>query len=363
LGMDVSDIDGGWRVVPPSRRFDVAIEEDLIEEVARIHGYDAIPATLPGGATRIAAPSEACVGEDVLRAQLAAREYFEAVCFAFVDARLLGRWQAETGSVPLANPLSAELGVMRTTLLPGLVAALGHNLARQQSRVRLFELGKVFAAAGAGQAPVETPRIAAAIHGDARAEQWGEPARQADFHDLKGDLESLAACSGAVLEYRRSEAPQGHPGRSAEGWRVDGGPVRLGWIGELHPRLLRALDLDGPVLAFELDLAPLRRHAIPRPQALSRYPSVRRDIAFIAPETASWAALEATIRRAGAPLLAEVRLFDRYLGKGVEPGFRSLATGLILLDKSRTLTEGDVERAVAGILAALQNEHGARIRS
>src|SRR5690606_7198076 len=201
LGMEVSDIDGGWRVVPPSRRFDVAIEEDLIEEVARIHGYDAIPATLPGGATRIAAPSETCVGEDVLRAQLAAREYFEAVCFAFVDARLLDRWQAEVGSVALANPLSAELGVMRTTLLPGLVAALGHNLARQQSRVRLFELGKVFAAAGAGQAPVETPRIAAAIHGEARAEQWGEPARQADFHDLKGDLESLAACSGAVLEY------------------------------------------------------------------------------------------------------------------------------------------------------------------
>lgn len=364
LGMDVSETDAGWRVLPPSRRFDVAIEEDLIEEVARIHGYDAIPATLPAGATRIAAPSETRVDDEVLRAQLVAREYFEAVCFAFVDSQLLQRWQAEAASVALANPLSAELGVMRTTLLPGLVEALGHNLARQQSRVRLFELGKVFAAAAAaGQAPVETPRIAAAIHGTARAEQWGEPARDADFHDLKGDLESLAACSGAVLEYRRSEAPHGHPGRSAEVWRVDGEPVRLGWVGELHPRLLRALDLDGPVLAFELDLAPLRARAIARPQAVARYPSVRRDIAFIAPEAASWAALEATIRRAGAPLLAEVTLFDRYLGKGVEPGFRSLATGLILLDKSRTLTEGDVERTVAGILAALQGEHGARIRS
>jgi phenylalanyl-tRNA synthetase beta chain len=363
LGMAVEDVAGGWRVLPPSRRFDVAIEEDLIEEVARIHGYDAIPTTLPGGAARIAAPSETRVGEEALRAQLVARDYHEAVCFAFVDAQLLDHWQAATGSVPLSNPLSAELGVMRTMLLPGLVSALGRNLARQQSRVRLFELGKVFAAAGPGEAPVEAARIAAAIHGDARAEQWGEPARAADFHDLRGDLDSLAACAGAVLDYRRSDAPHGHPGRSADVWRVDGGEERLGWIGELHPRLLRALDLDGPVLGFELDLAPLCRRAIPRPQALSRYPSVRRDIAFVAPDTVPWSALEATIRRAGGPLLAEVRLFDRYVGKGVDPGFRSLATGLILLDKSRTLTDGDVDRAVAAIMAALQDEHGARIRS
>ena len=363
LGMEVEDVAGGWRVLPPSRRFDVAIEEDLIEEVARIHGYDAIPTTLPGGAARIAAPSETRVAEDTLRAQLVARDYHEALCFAFVDAQLLDHWQAATGSVPLSNPLSAELGVMRTMLLPGLVSALGRNLARQQSRVRLFELGKVFAAAGPGEAPVETARIAAAIHGDARAEQWGEPARAADFHDLRGDLDSLAACAGAVLDYRRSDAPHGHPGRSADVWRVDGGEARLGWIGELHPRLLRALDLDGPVLGFELDLAPLCRRAIPRPQALSRYPSVRRDIAFVAPDTVPWSALEATIRRAGGPLLSEVRLFDRYLGKGVDPGFRSLATGLILLDKSRTLTDGDVDRAVAAIMAALQDEHGARIRS
>lgn len=363
LGMAVEDVAEGWRVLPPSRRFDVAIEEDLIEEVARIHGYDAIPTTLPGGAARIAAPSETRVGEEALRAQLVARDYHEAVCFAFVDAQLLDHWQAATGSVPLSNPLSAELGVMRTMLLPGLVSALGRNLARQQSRVRLFELGKVFAAAGPGEAPVEAARIAAAIHGDARAEQWGEPARAADFHDLRGDLDSLAACAGAVLDYRRSDAPHGHPGRSADVWRVDGGEERLGWIGELHPRLLRALDLDGPVLGFELDLAPLCRRAIPRPQALSRYPSVRRDIAFVAPDTVPWSALEATIRRAGGPLLAEVRLFDRYVGKGVDPGFRSLATGLILLDKSRTLTDGDVDRAVAAIMAALQDEHGARIRS
>lgn len=364
LGMEVAATAEGWRVVPPSRRFDIAIEEDLIEEVARIHGYDAIPATLPAGAARIAAPSETRVGDEALRAQLVARDYYEALNFAFVDAGLLQHWQALDGSVPLANPLSAELGVMRTALLPGLVAALGRNLARQQARVRLFEIGKVFGAAVDGEAPRETLRIAAAIHGLAHAEQWGVPGRVADFHDLKGDLDSLAACAGARLDYRVPQAPHGHPGRSAEVWRIDGDAERrLGWIGELHPRLLRSLDLDGPVLAFELDLAPLAERAIARAQPVSRYPSVRRDIAFVAPEQVSWAALEATIRRAAGALLAEVRLFDRYLGKGVDPGFRSLATGLILLDKSRTLTDSDVEGVVAGVMDALRDEHGARIRS
>ncbi|TYT27237.1 phenylalanine--tRNA ligase subunit beta [Luteimonas viscosa] len=364
LDMEVTAVDEGWRVLPPSRRFDIAIEEDLIEEVARIHGYDAVPTTLPGGAARIAAPSETRVGEDEVRAQLVARGYFEAVNFAFVDEALLRRWQAVEGSVPLANPLSAELGVMRTQLLPGLVAAVARNLARQQSRVRLFEIGKVFCASAGAGAPPETQRIAAAIHGDAHAEQWGVPARPADFHDLKGDLDSLAACAGARLDYRPSQATHGHPGRSAEVWRVDGeAEEMLGWIGELHPRLLRALDLDGAVIAFELDLAPLQRRAIARAQGLSRFPSVRRDIAFVAPESVPWAALEATIRTAAGALLADVRLFDRYLGKGVEPGFRSLATGLILQDKSRTLTDSDVDVAVAGVMTALQDAHGARIRS
>ncbi len=364
LGMEVAETEEGWRVVPPTRRFDIAIEEDLIEEVARIHGYDAIPTTLPGGAARIAAPSETCVGEGELRAQMVARGYYEAIDFAFVERSLLETWQAEAGAVALANPLSAELAVMRTALLPGLVAAAARNLARQQSRVRLFELGKVFSAADDGGAPVETLRIAALIQGDAQAEQWGASARPADFHDLKGDLESLAACAGARLEYRPSDAPQGHPGRSAEVVRVDAGePRRLGWIGELHPRLRRALGLETPALAFELDLAPLRERAVARAAGLSRFPSVRRDLAFVAPEGVPWSALEATIRKAAGPLLADLRLFDRYIGKGVDPGFRSLATGLILQDNSRTLTESDVDVAVAAVIAALQMEHGARIRS
>ena len=360
LGLTVEDTADGWLASPPSWRFDLAIEEDLIEEVARIHGYDRVPTTLPGGATRVVAATEGLVEESDLRRHMVGRDWLEAVNFAFVDAQLLDSWPLQDGAVPLANPLSAELGVMRTALLPGLVEALGRNAARQQPRVRLFEIGRAFAAAAAGEAPVETPRIAAVAIGDARAEQWGDDERPVDFHDLKGDLDSLAACAGARLQYRPSQQPQGHPGRSADVYRDD---QRIGWIGELHPRLLRALDLDHAAVGFEVDLEPLRRRALPRLQALGRFPSVRRDLAFVVPEAVTWAAIETSIQTVAGPLLVGLGLFDVYAGKGVESGFKSLAMGLILQEKSRTLTEQDVEEVVQRVTDALQHEHGARIRS
>jgi phenylalanyl-tRNA synthetase beta chain len=365
LGLSVEVHPDGWRVVPPTRRFDLAIEEDLVEEIARIHGYDAIPATLPRGAARVVAPSETRVGEETLRAQLVARGYHEAVNFAFVDAATLAHWSAAEGGVPLANPLSAELGVMRTQLLPGLAGALVRNASRQQARVRLFEIGKVFARpATRGDAPVETLRLAAIATGAARAEQWGEAARAVDFHDLKGDLESLAASAGAVLAFRRSSAPHGHPGRSADVYRLDGAGegTRIGWIGELHPKLRNALELDAAAVGFELDLAPLQARALPRAAPVSRYPSVRRDLAFVVADEVPWAALEATIRAAAGPLLAGLVLFDRYVGKGVESGFKSLAMGLILQEDSRTLHDREVDDVVARVVDALRTGHAAAIR-
>ena len=355
LAMDVTD--DGWRVTPPARRFDLAIEEDLIEEIARIHGYHAIPTTLPGGATRVVSPSEARSSEHDMRRQMVARDYLEAINYAFVDAGLLATWQLTEGGVALANPLSAELGVMRTRLLPGLVAALGRNTARQQTRVRLFELGKTFAAND--DAPIETRRIAAVACGDASAEQWGVGARKVDFHDLKGDLDSLAALSNATLEYRASTHPFAHPGRSADIHR-DG--ACIGWIGQLHPRLQQALDIDVDVYGFELELDALQTRPLPRANALSKYPSVRRDLAFVVPEAVSWDAMRTTAQQAAGEVLREVRLFDRYAGKGVENGFKSLAMALILQDESRTLIDRDVEAVVADVVAALEAAHGAAIR-
>ena len=357
LGLAVDATADGWSVTPPARRFDLAIEEDLVEEIARIHGYDAIPATLPGGGTRVVAPTEMRSSEHDARRQLVARDYLEAINYAFVDAELLAKWRLADGGVALANPLSAELGVMRTRLLPGLASALARNAARQQSRVRLFEIGKTFAASAG--APVETRRIAAVACGDADAEQWGAPARTVDFHDIKGDLESLAALSGAALEYRASAEPFAHPGRSADVLR-DG--VRIGWIGQLHPRLQQAMGIDAEVYGFELELDPLLERPLPRARALSRYPSVRRDLAFVVPETVAWDAMRATAEAAAGEALRDLRLFDRYAGKGVENGFKSLAMALILQDESRTLTDRDVDAVVAAVIAALQAEHGAAIR-
>ena len=361
LGMEVAATVDGWQVTAPSRRFDIAIEEDLIEELARIHGYEQIPTTLPGGASRIAMPSETRLDDLSVRRQLVARDLQETINYAFVDAGLLGQWQLHADVVALANPLSAELAVMRPSLLPGLVATLGRNAARQLGRVRLFELGRSFhPQAGEGTpAPLETQRVAAAVCGDADPQQWGLATRKVDFHDLKGDLESLAAASGAVLTFQPSQRPYGHPARSAEVLR-DG--VSLGWIGQIHPRLAKAMDIDVDVFAFELDLAPLAARQLPRAAELSRFPSVRRDLAFLVPEAAAWADLEATLRRAVGPLLRQVTLFDRYVGQGVEPGFKSLAMGLILQDKSRTLTDRDVESVVAEAVSAMEREHHARIR-
>ncbi|RRU06419.1 phenylalanine--tRNA ligase subunit beta, partial [Stenotrophomonas sp. 278] len=231
----------------------------------------------------------------------------------------------------------------------------------QQGRVRLFELGRVFhpQAGDDRPAPIETTRVAVAVCGEADPQQWGLPTRKVDFHDLKGDLESLAAASGAALTFVPSTRPYGHPARSAEVLR-DG--QAIGWIGQIHPRLAQAMDIDVDVYAFELDLAPLAARELPRASELSRFPSVRRDLAFLVPEGAAWADLEATLRRAAGPMLRQVTLFDRYVGQGVEPGFKSLAMGLILQDKSRTLTDRDVDAVVTEAVAAMEREHHARIR-
>lgn len=361
LDMKVEPVADGWQVTAPSRRFDIALEEDLIEEVARVHGYDSVPTTLPRGGATLRGPAGE-VDESDARRHLASRGFLEAINYAFVEAGLLSHWAADERAVALLNPLSAELGVMRTMLLPGLVAALGRNTARQQSRVRLFEIGNVFATpAIGGEAPVESLRVAAIACGDAHAEQWAEASRPIGFHDLKGDLESLARLSRMRLEFRASAPAWAHPGRSADVF-LGAGDQPLGWIGELHPRLLDAMEVDTRVVAFELDLEPLLARALPRAGSLSRQPSVRRDLAFVLPEDVSWAALRHSVQDAAGPVLRELVLFDRYQGEGVESGFKSLAMGLILQEESRTLTDREVDAVVEAVSAALQRDHGAVIR-
>ncbi|HEY6942439.1 phenylalanine--tRNA ligase subunit beta [Dokdonella sp.] len=362
LGLQVETTADGWRATPPSHRFDIQIEEDLIEEVVRVHGYERVPSRPPRGELLGPVLPEARLDASRLRAQLAARDYVEAICYAFVPHELLRTWGLDAGAIALANPLSADLGVMRTSLLPGLVAALAANRRRQQSRVRLFEVGRVFASgAGPDRSPIEFERIAGVACGRAVAESWASEARAVDFFDVKGDAESLFALTNTTHAF--SFAPGGpawlHPGQAAE-VRRDGAVV--GWLGALHPDLVSRLDLEDDVFVFEFDVAVLSRRDLPRAEAVSRFPSVRRDLSFELPEAVPYATVEAAIRDAVGETLARVVLFDRYAGPNLGSGVKSLAIGLILQDRYRTLTDQDADRCTALAVAALESVCKAKLR-
>ncbi len=359
LGMRVEPRPEGWLITAPSSRFDIEREEDLVEEVARIFGYDRIPTHTPTGALSLAIEPEARISEHAMREQLAARGYHEAVNLSFLPADLLARWGFGEGRVPLANPLSADLAVMRPSLLPGLIEALRHNCDRQQDRVRLFELARVFTA---GDPPLETPSLAIVAGGPAKAEQWGESSRPLDFHDLKGELDALIAWGGEPQRWsvHPTSLPDWlHPGRGA---RVTHDGNTVGYLGALHPRLAAELDLGADVHVMEVALEPLLSRRLPRSSPVVRHPSVRRDIALDLPEDVNWSQIETVIRRSMGVVLKELRLFDRYVGKGVEAGRKSLAMGLILQDASRTLTDDDADRCVRQAIAALEQTCKAKLR-
>jgi phenylalanyl-tRNA synthetase beta chain len=262
--------------------------------------------------------------------------------------------------VPLLNPLASDLGTMRTALLPGLVEAIRRNRARQQTRVRLFEIGRVFHEFDRSTGPVESRRLALAAIGRARPEQWAADDRAVDFYDIKGDLEALAGpAAGRLVFEPAQDVTWLHPGRSAR-VLLDG--EALGFVGHLHPGLTADLDLEGDVVGAEVDLARFEARTVPKAAELSRFPAVRRDLAVLVPEDLPWARLEASLKGALGGLLREVRVFDRYAGKGLETGVKSLAMGLFLQDVSRTLTDSDVEAAVQSALAALARDCGARLR-
>ena len=360
LGMRVEADAQGWLATPPMSRFDIAIEEDLIEEVARIHGYSNIPAQAPRGEITPAVISEERVALAALREQMAARGYFEAITYAFVAADRLQAWGLSEGAIALANPLSADLAVMRTSLLPGLVDALAANRKRQQPRVRLFEAGRSYRTGVEG--PIETDHIAAVACGSSVLKQWGEDKRALDFFDIKGDLESLFALNGADVgnfELRAGGPGWLHPGRSASVLR--GGRV-IGHVGALDPRLQKKLDLDEDVYVFELEVEGLVQRRVPVARELSRFPTVLRDISIVVPFDVSYAAVDQTIRQAIGPLVRDVFVFDRYVGANLGNEVKSLSMGLILQDHSRTLTDQDADRCVALAVSALEVGCKAKLR-
>jgi len=363
LGLAVGVLrDECWDVEVPPFRFDISLEEDLIEELARIHGYDRIPTRFPAAPARIAERPERQVGLRRIRTWLLARGFDEAINYAFGDPAEQHLLDPAHAAVMLANPLSSELSAMRTSLLPGLLRSLRHNRHRQQERLRLFETGVVFR--GGLAALEQTPMLGLALCGSALPEQWAAmPAgRQVDFFDLKGVVEGLLALRGreaSTVAFETGNHPALHPGQSALLRFEDG---TQGWLGAVHPRVMQQLGLDVPVFVAELPIAVLQHGGVPRYRGVSRYPSVRRDLALLVPDALPAAVVVTTIRAQAGELLQDLVVFDEYRGEGVPEACRSLAVGLMLQDPTRTLTDEDGERVVERILAALDVELGVRLR-
>ncbi len=356
LGMEVKSFKDHWMVKPPSFRFDIEIEADLLEELVRIHGYNNIPRTQPKYHAAMREMPESRQPLTQLRKSLVDRGYFEAITYSFVDPD----WQAvldpANEAVKLANPLSSEMSVMRTTIWPGLLQAVRYNLNRQQNRVRLFETGQVFLQGEAELKQVD--RIAGAVCGLIYDEQWAENSREVDFYDLKADVEALLG-TGSDIEYRAQAHPALHPGQSAAVYRNG---EAIGWLGALHPRVMSELDLGNTVYIFELDLDVVRQSHLPAFRPLSKFPEVRRDLAILINENVSAQSIEDCIRDSTSKILQEVRLFDIYTGKGVDKGLKSVAFGLILQDFSRTLTDQDIDSEIESVVDALKQNFAATLR-
>lgn len=357
LGIRLAPSDEGWEAVPPSHRFDIAIEADLIEEVARVHGYDRLPEARGAGAAVLGEASEARVPGVRLADMLAARGYQEVVTYSFVDPQLQTKLFPESRALPLSNPISTELSDMRVSLWPGLVHTLKRNLSRRQSRVRIFEQGLRFISQDNELKQLTT--IAGLIAGARLPEQWGAPAVPADFHDAKGDVEALLGLSNAEWVFAPAEHSALHPGQCARILR-DG--REAGWIGALHPRLVRALDLERAPLLWELDEATCFAAELPAFREISRFPAIRRDVAVVIDEAVPVQAMVDAIRSAGGALLTESKVFDVYSGERIDSGRKSVAFGLILQESSRTLTDEEADRVVAAVVARLASEFDARMR-
>ncbi|MGB5740575.1 MAG: phenylalanine--tRNA ligase subunit beta [Woeseia sp.] len=359
LQLAVQPADDGWLVTPPGFRFDIVIEEDLVEEVARVYGYDRIDEATAVTQTPLKPIAEGRLPSDRVANVLLVRDYQEVITWSFVDAESDRTLTGRSSPLVLSNPISSDLSVMRGTLWAGLLQSARNNLARQQERVRLFEIGKTYH--GTLDAPREVLRVSAIAVGSALPEQWGAKAQAADFFDLKGDLEALLGMTGAAdaFSFHATEHVALQPGQSAAILR-DGNEIGL--IGKLHPAIARKLDFKKDAFLFELDADAIMRTTLPAAMAVSRFPAIRRDLAIVVAEEVSVAQIRAAVTEAAPELVRELTIFDVYRGAGIEAGLKSIAFGLILQETSRTLTDADADAATHAAIKKLQQKYGAELR-
>lgn len=360
LGLQVERVAEGFRVTPPSFRFDIEIEEDLIEEIARIHGYDNIPSLPPVARMAMMPASESRKSAMTLRRQVAARDYHEVVTYSFVEAAWEADFAANTAPIVLANPIASQMGVMRSTLVGGLVAALAANRKRQIERVRVFEIGRCFrreAGAGPVDGFAQPLRLGGLAAGPAQPEQWGTATRRVDFYDIKADVEALFAPRRP--EFVKAAHPALHPGRCAE-LRLDGAAV--GVIGELHPRWVQKYELGTAPVLFEIELPIMLATPFPAYVEVSRFPAVVRDLALVVPHSQVLAPLLAALKAAAPGIVRDVALFDVYQGKGLAESEKSLAFRIVMQDTQRTLEDAEVDAVIADLLAVAGRDFGASLR-
>ncbi|HEX8594317.1 MAG TPA: phenylalanine--tRNA ligase subunit beta [Pseudomonas sp.] len=360
LGLEISsEIAGQWQVEVPSHRFDISLEVDLIEELARLYGYNRLPVRYPQARLAPQAKAEARSDLPELRRLLVARGYQEAITYSFIDPKQFELFSPGVEPLLLANPISNDMAAMRASLWPGLVKSLQHNLNRQQDRVRLFESGLRFV--GQLQGLKQEPMLAGVVCGSRLPEGWAQGRDVVDFFDVKADVEAVLGFAGALdsFTFVPGKHPALHPGQTA---RVERDGREVGYVGAIHPELSKTLGLDRPVFVFELVLVEVALGKMPKFQELSRFPEVRRDLALLADEGVAASAVLEVIRGNAGEWLTDLRLFDVYQGKGIDPHRKSLAVGLTWQHPSRTLNDDEVNAATHKILTSLEERLNATLR-
>ena len=359
LDMHVINKGDDWEVTPPAFRFDIECEEDLIEEVARIHGYNNLPDTSPQGAMAIQPQTETKISMKQVRQTLVDLGYQEAITYSFVEPKLQSALAPEDEAFPLANPISTDLSVMRTSLWPGLVGAMEYNLNRQQDRICLFECGLNFVKQDTEIKQVRY--IAGAVSGSRVPLQWSGKSESMDFFDIKAHVEALLRITGDLEEFSfiPEVHPALHPGQTAAIYR---GENRIGWVGMLHPAKQKLVGVNQTVYLFEMALNEILPRNVVKYAPMSRFPSITRDLAIVVDEEISAESVMKCMKNAAPDYLKDLELFDVYMGKGIDSGRKSLALGLTLQDLSRTLTDEDVEQSMENILSTLQQELKATLR-
>lgn len=355
LGMQVTVADDAWHVIPPSFRFDISQEIDLIEELARIHGYDNIASPTPRAVLTMASQPDITLQD--LQAVLVQRDYQEAITYSFVSPQWQAKLTPHIEPLALANPITSDMSVMRTTLWAGLLQAVQYNQKRQQSRVRLFETGLRFLPTSQGLQ--QEAMLAGVVTGTRLPEQWNERLQPIDFYDIKADVEAILQTTRLNYQMRPDFHPALHPGQTAA---IYDGEDFLGMLGALHPRVLVELDIAAPVYLFELYLLPLLRDKVIQFKEISKYPSIRRDIAVVVDKTWTAAQILSRIQHAASHLLVELKVFDVYQGTGIAAEQQSLAIALIFQALDRNLVDTEVDTQITRIVQLLEQDFGASLR-